>query len=211
MNIYLSEVRDLFTAHYFFFAFLTSLGTIQISTANSGLRGLWLTPSFGVTRLVGVNLIITGVVIFFTQPLWVDGPWAVGSVDSDSATRAWGKVGWSELAAARNVNDIHGGLDGIKQAIWFSLAALSAFGVSVIGGLITIKIFSITGADLSRADQTVDLDDVGLEGLKRRSYFSNLPSSLTNFKSEFREVWKSGLKAADSWSVFNLWRWKSTK
>jgi len=211
LNIYLSEVRDLFTAHYFFFAFLTSLGTIQITTANSGLRGLWLTPSFVVTRLVGVILITTGVVVFFTQPLWVDGPWAAGSVGADSATRAWGKVGWSELAAARNVNDIHGGLDGIKQAIWFSLAALSAFAVSVFGGMITMKIFSMTSTDLSRADQLIGLDDVGLEGLRRRSYFSNLPSSLTNFKSEFREVWTSGLKDADTWSVFNLRRWKSTK
>tara|TARA_B100000700_G_scaffold322191_1_gene423106 strand:+ start:4832 stop:5308 length:477 start_codon:yes stop_codon:yes gene_type:complete len=158
-----------------------------------------------------VILITTGVVVFFTQPLWVDGPWAAGSVGADSATRAWGKVGWSELAAARNVNDIHGGLDGIKQAIWFSLAALSAFAVSVFGGMITMKIFSMTSTDLSRADQLIGLDDVGLEGLRRRSYFSNLPSSLTNFKSEFREVWTSGLKDADTWSVFNLRRWKSTK
>ncbi|MBN4064742.1 hypothetical protein JYU04_03295, partial [Dehalococcoides mccartyi] len=83
MDTDLYTVRGLFAGHYFLFAFLASLGTLQIATANSGTRGLWLIPHAGVTRILGIALILIGIAIFFTQPMWVEGPWAAGSVEAD--------------------------------------------------------------------------------------------------------------------------------
>ncbi len=211
MNIDLYTVRDLFAGHYFLFAFLASLGTIQITTANSGIRGLWLTPHAGVTRLLGVALILTGAVIFFTQPLWVEGPWAAGSVEADSTTRQWGTAAWHELAGARNVNDIHGGLDGIKQAIWFSLATLTAFATSAIGGAISLKILAVSVDGASEEEYLSSYEDDGLEGLKRRSFLSNLPISYGNFRTDIPQVWNSIMEVADDWSVFKLFSERAGK
>ena len=211
MNTDLSTVRELFAGHYLLFAFLASLGTIQITTANSGIRGLWLVPHGGVTRLLGIALILAGAIIFFTQPLWVEGPWAAGSVEADSTTREWGTSTWGELPGARNVNDIHGGLDGIKQTIWFSLATLTAFAVSAIGGAISLKILAASGAEASDDGGFDTNEDDGLEGLKHRSYFSNLAVSYGNFRRDIHKVWISSLESADNWSVFNLFSRKASK
>jgi hypothetical protein len=198
-------VRDVFASHYFLFAFLASLGTIQIAVTISGARGLWLTPHMTVTRWLGIALIITGVLIFFGQPLWIEGPWAEGSVEADSSTRAWGQSSWNELAGARNVNDIHGGLDGTRQAIWFPLAAMLAVAVSAIFGSFTIRILRAmerVSGDPEHFDDEADGD--GIEGLTHRSFLSNLPISFRKFRVEIKDVWRSGLTIADRWSVFKL-------
>jgi len=194
-----SDVRNLFESHYFLFAFLSSLGTLQIAVTGSGIRGLWLTPYRRVTRWLGFVCIITGVLFFFGQPLFVDGPWAAGSVQADSTTRAWGVASWDELAGARNVNDIHGGLDGVDQAIWFSLAAIFAFAVSVVFGALSIK--AITKK--LKVDPKSD-DTDGLAGLVHRSYFSNLPISVRNFRLEARKFWRDGVRSADRWSLIKI-------
>lgn len=202
MNTDPGAVRDLFASHYFLFAFLASLGTLQIAVANAGTRGLWMTPHAGMTRLLGIALILTAIAIFFMQPLWVEGPWAAGSVEADSLTRDWGTANWDELAGARNVNDIHGGLDGVKQTFWFSLAAISAFLVSAIAGTLTMKVLAFAepaSSDSSGSDQTD-----GLEGLKTRSYFSNLPDSFRNYRSDIGELWRKGVQNADSWSLMKM-------
>jgi hypothetical protein len=191
-----SVVRALFASHYFLLAFLASLGTLQIAVANAGTRGLWMTPHAGMTRLLGIALVLTAIAVFFLQPLWVDGPWAAGSVQADSLSRDWGTASWYEIAGARNVNDIHGGLDGVKQAFWFSLAAISAFLVSAIAGTVTMNVIAFTE---EQAGETLSPD--GLEGLVHRSYFSNLPISFRNFKSEIVEVWRCGIRNSDKWSL----------
>jgi len=200
-------VRDLFASHYFVFAFLASLGTLQIAVSNSGMRGLWLTPHRGMTRWLGVALIVTGIVIFFVQPMWVDGPWAAGSVQADSITREIGTSSWSELAGARNVNDIHGGLDGNKQAKWFPLAAILAFVISALIGTVNVKTLrkleSSSSSD-SPTDTATNAIDDGLGGLANRSYFENLPVSFRNFKSDIPKVWRTGLDSADRWSLFKM-------
>ncbi len=199
MNTDPSVVQALFAGHYFLFAFLTALGTLQIAVSNAGTRGLWLTSRAGITRWVGIALILAGIAIFFLQPLWVDGPWAAGSVEADSLTREWGKSSWDEFAGARNVNDIHGGLDGTKQAILFPLAAISAFIVSAIAGTLNVQFFTRTRRR-DEGDQHPRITD-GLEGLESRSYFLNLPVSMRQFRSEIGEYWRNGLEDADRWSV----------
>ena len=105
---------------------------------SSGIRGLWLTPYRRFTRWLGFVCIITGIIVFFGQPLFVDGPWAAGSVQSESSTREWGAASWDDLAGARNINDIHGGLEGVDQGLWFSLAAISAFVESEVFGALSV-------------------------------------------------------------------------
>ncbi|MEE8045709.1 MAG: hypothetical protein V3T49_02595 [Dehalococcoidia bacterium] len=205
MNTDPSAVRDVFASHYFLFAFLASLGTLQIAVANSGIRGLWLTPNRLVNRWLGIGLIIAGIAVFFGQPLWIEGPWAAGSIQADSVTREWGQASWSDLAGARNVNDIHGGLDGTKQAIWFPLAAIMAFIVSALVGALNIRF--LTGSSRAKiADSGVSPveDGTGLAGLAHRSYFANLPISLKTFSSELGEVWRDGLRKADRWSLLKV-------
>lgn len=202
MNTDPNVVRDLFASHYFLFAFLASLGTLQIAVSNAGTRGLWLTPHAGMTRLLGIAFILTGMAIFFLQPLWIEGPWAAGSVEADSLTRDWGKASWDELAGARNVNDIHGGLDGVKQAMWFPLAAILAFVVSAIVGTVSVKVVTI--AERANGGDSDDSNTGGLEGLANHSYFKGLPASFSSFRSEIGEVWRSGLNAADRWSLMKM-------
>jgi len=198
-------VRALFASHYFLFAFLASLGTLQIAVANAGTRGLWMTPHAGMTRWLGIALILTAIAVFFLQPLWVDGPWAAGSVEADSLSRDWGTASWDEIAGARNVNDIHGGLDGVKQAFWFSLAALSAFAVSAIAGTVTMKVLAFAEEQAGKSSSADGTDGSnGLEGLAHRSYFSNLPRSLRYFRSDIGGVWRSGIRDADRWNLMKL-------
>ena len=201
-------MRNLFESHYFLFAFLSSLGTLQIAVTSSGIRGLWLTPYRRVTRWLGFVCIITGVLVFFGQPLFIDGPWAAGSVQADSTIREWGTASWDELAGARNVNDIHGGLDGVVQAIWFPLAAISAFAVSVVFGALSVKTESISNH--LRVDAKLD-DTDGLTGLVHRSYFSNLPISARNFRLGARKFWSEGVRSADRWSLIKIISGSSTE
>ena len=76
MNTDPMVVRDVFASHYFLLAFLASLGTMQVAVTISGARGLWLTPHRAMTRWLGIVLIVTGFLIFFAQPLWIEEPGA---------------------------------------------------------------------------------------------------------------------------------------
>jgi len=201
MNTDPMAVRDLFAGHYFVFAFLASLGALQIAVSNSGIRGLWLTPHGGMTRILGFVLILTGIAVFFLQPLWVEGPWAAGSVEADSLTREWGKASWTELAGARNVNDIHGGLDGVKQTGWFGLAVFLAFFVSAAVGTLTMKVLNAAEND---GGESTDSDADGLEGLSNRSYLSNLSVSWRNFRTDIRVLWDRELSNTDRWSLVRM-------
>jgi hypothetical protein len=203
MNTDPAVVRAMFAGEYFLFAFLLSLGTLQISVTISGIRGLWLTPNRTVTRWLGIALIITGIIIFFAQPLWVEGPWAEGTVEADSISRDWGTASWNELAGARNVNDIHGGLDGTEQSAWFPIAAILAFAVSVVVGALNVR-FLMNGKNAANKTDSENAAIDGFGGMAKRSYFSNLPVSWRAFRAEIVEVWKKGMVSADRWSVFNM-------
>ena len=175
---------------------------------NSEIRGLWLTPYRRVTRWMGFMCIVTSIIVFFGQPLFVDGPWAAGSVQADSSTREWGTASWDDLAGARNINDIYGGLDGVDQGIWFSLAAISAFVVSVVFGAISVK------AGANSKEFSVDAKSCnsdGLTGLVHRSYFSNLPISIRQFHENLRNFWRDGVRSADRWSLIKIISGSSTE
>ena len=203
MTVDASEVHSLFSRHYFYFAALATLGSLQIAVAIGGYRGLWLTPSRTATRLVGILLVLAGIALFFLMPLWVDGPWASGSVTADSANREWGKAGWEDLGAARNMNDINGGLSGTGQATWFPLGALIAFVVSVGAGTLNRKLFRRRMN--ARSEHDDDPDGISLTAL--HSYFDALRISWRRFRAELRSEASEELARSDRWSLsVALWR-----
>ena len=176
---------------------------MQVSVTISGARGLWLTPYRILTRWLGIALIVTGFLVFFAQPLWIDGPWAAGSVEADSVSRGWGQADWADLGGARNVNVIHGGQDGTRQAIWFPLAAVLAFATSTLIGALNLRFFPGATDNAGRSGPGVG-DTGGFAGLAVRSYFANLPVSWRIFRSEVADIWRAGLASADRWSVFKV-------
>jgi hypothetical protein len=198
-----SEVHSVFSRHYFFFVALTTLGTLQIAVAIGGYRGLWLTPSRALTRLVGILVVLTGIALFFLMPLWVDGPWASGSVTADSTTREWGKASWEDLGEARNMNDINGGLSGTGQATWFPFGALIAFVVSLSAGTLNRKLFRRRMNAPSEHDDDAD----GISLTARRSYFEALRISWRRFRAELRPDASAELAQSDRWSLsVAIWR-----
>jgi len=40
--------------------------------------------------------------------------------------------------------------------------------------------------------------------LVHRSYFSNLPISVRNFRLEARKFWRDGVRSADRWSLIKI-------
>ena len=104
------------------------------------------------------------------------------------------------MAGARNINDIHGGLDGVQQAIWFPVAVALAFVVSALVGALNIKILT-ANEDMDK--KTLEKMD-GIAGLSCRSYITNLFYSWRIFRSEVADDWNERLSMADSWSVFRM-------
>lgn len=194
-----ADVQALFARHYFYFAALATLGVLQIAVSIGGYRGMWLVPGRLSTRWLGVLLIAAGVALFFLLPLWVEGPWAAGSVEADSSTRLWGKADWGDLGAARNVNDVDGGLSGTGQATWFPLSALIAVIVSLAAGTLNRKLFTERMRDDPAEEGPTDLD--GIDRLKQQSYFAALKPSWARFKRDLPEDATSLLSRADRWSI----------
>jgi hypothetical protein len=199
-------VHALFARHYFYMAALATLGALQIGVSVGGYRGLWLLPHRLWTRWAGILLIVAGAALFFLMPLWVDGPWAAGSVGADSTTRLWGKADWGDLGAARNVNDVDGGLSGTGQATWFPLATLIAVVISLIAGSIHRKLFpaAMTAAD---NDGPAGDEPDGLDALDRHDYPGALSRSWSKFRRDLPADASRLLAAADRWSITAfLWR-----
>lgn len=167
---------------------------------------MWLLPGRLVTRFFGVGLIIAGTVLFFTLPLWVDGPWAAGSVEADSSTRLWGKADWGDLGAARNVNDVDGGLSGTGQATWFPLSALIAVVVSIAAGTANRKLFP---ARMTPKNYVAPADADGIDLMVTRTYRAALSSSWQRFKRDLRKDASALLDRSDRWSIsVQVWnRW----
>lgn len=200
-----SDVQALFGRHYFYFALLATLGAFQIAVSMGGYRGMWLLPGRLTTRYFGIVLIISGTALFFLLPLWVDGPWAAGSVEADSSTRLWGKADWGDLGAARNVNDVDGGLSGTGQATWFPLSALIAVIISVAAGTVNRRLFPRRMVPANA--RTPDAD--GMELMVTESYLTALSRSWKRFKRELPADAAALLKRADRWSIsVQVWeRW----
>ena len=142
MSDQIEAAAAVMTRDYIIFAFLVSLGALQISVSISDIRGLWLTPSRILTRTLGIILIVLGLAFYILSPLWLEGPWAAGSVvDGTSEGRVWGTATLNELSAARNLNDIHGGMAGTAYAAFFVLSAVLATFFAAVIGTINIRLF----------------------------------------------------------------------
>ncbi len=167
---------------------------------------MWLLPGRLTTRYFGIALIIGGVALFFTLPLWVDGPWAAGSVEADSSTRLWGKADWGDLGAARNVNDVDGGLSGTGQATWFPLSALIAGILSIAAGTANRRLFP--GRMIPDGDVTPG-DVEGIDLMVSGTYLSALSPSWQKLKRNIRKDAAALLKKSDRWSIsVQIWeRW----
>ncbi len=198
-----ADVQALFGRHYFYFAALATLGALQIAVSIGGYRGMWLLPGRLLTRYFGVLLIIGGAALFFMLPLWIDGPWAAGSVEADSSTRLWGKADWGDLGAARNVNDVDGGLSGTGQATWFPLSALIAAIVSVGAGALNRRLFPAR----MTPEQSVSADADGIELMTSESYATALARSWKRFRRDLPSDAMDLLRKADRWSI-SVWVWE---
>ena len=161
-------------------AFLVVLGALQIAVSIPGVRGMMILPGRVPTRILGGLLIVAGVVIFYLMPLWIDGPWAAGSVASDSTQREWGKASWSDLGAARNVNDVDGGMSGTDHARWFPIAMALAMIASLAGGTVMLRLFPPSRTSNADGQQT------GLEGLSSRPFLPSLKTSFADLRASIK-------------------------
>ncbi len=193
MTEQIESASALMVRDYLILAFLVSLGALQIAVSISGLRGLWLVPHRVATRTLGVLLVILGIGFYVFAPLWMEGPWAAGTViDGTSEGREWGLAASSEISGARNLNDIHGGMAGTAYAGFFIFSAVLATLFSAAVGIFTVR--------LSATDSAGD-DSDGLDAMKESHAFSALTRSL-------RVLWRDGtddarreLRAAPRWSI----------
>ena len=165
---------------YLVMAFLVVLGALQIAASIPGVRGMMILPGRVPTRVLGGLLIVAGVVIFYLMPLWIDGPWAAGSVMSDSTQREWGKAAWSDLGAARNVNDVDGGMSGTDHARWFPIAMALAMIASLAGGTVMLRLFPPSRSSNAEEWQT------GLKGLSSRPFLSSLKTSFADLRATIK-------------------------
>ena len=161
-------------------AFLVVLGALQIAVSIPGIRGMMILPSRVPTRILGVLLMASGVVIFYLMPLWIDGPWAAGSVVSDSTQREWGTASWSDLGAARNVNDVDGGMSGTDHARWFPIAMAMAMIASLAGGTVMLRLFPPAKTPKAEGPAT------GLKGLSSRPFLSSLKTSFEDLRATIK-------------------------
>ena len=171
--MYADATRDLFTNHYLLTAFVASIGVIQLAAVSARLRGLWFLPNLKLTYALGGVLIIGAFIWFIFTPLLVEGPWGHAPRSAESHSRDWGQSSFRELGAARNVNDIDGGLAGNAQATLFPAGATAAM-------LITLAVTSLINLRLSgRQGRGYD----GVEALKTEAYARSVPSALQYWRS----------------------------
>lgn len=114
----------MFSWQYLLMAFLACLGIVQLASARSGRRHLWLLPRRRATTLLGIALLVAGLAFFYLIPLAMNGPW--GPPDPITGSPTWSAATPDTLHGARNLNDTDGGLSGHWQALWFALAWIGA-------------------------------------------------------------------------------------
>ncbi len=209
MNDQIEAAAAVTVRHYFVLAFLVSLGALQIAVSISGMRGLWLVPHRTATRGLGVLLIVAGVAFYVLAPLWIDGPWAAGTVfDGTSEGRAWGTSSWSELSAARNINDIHGGMAGTAYAVYFFLSAVLAFTCVAAIGALNMHLFGSTmGEGVPTATDEPEVSGRyadGLDRLQNGGIKTTVVDSLNNLRRNGRDDATSLMRDTHRWSVSRL-------
>ena len=229
MTDQIETAASLMVRDYLILAFLVSLGALQIAVSISGIRGLWLLPNQLLTRALGILLIAAGIAIYVLSPLWIEGPWAAGSVaDGTSDGREWGTATINEISAARNINDIHGGMAGTAYAIVFLLAAVLATTFAAILGTLNVRISN--SPTLSRGSEGDQHDPPssrrepggdhntppsfrrglgggpadGLDALKQTAAVSTFASSLRNLLRTAKADANEHMSTTHRWSIPSL-------
>lgn len=187
------------TRHYLLLVFLLSLGSLQFGASIGGLRGLWLLPDKRWNMVLACALGLAGLTIFTVLPLWTDGPWAAGSVvEGTSGSRSWGTAAFEDITRSRNLNDIHGGLNGGDYGAWFPLTALAAVGFSVVVAAVRIR---IAGRPVAAGDR----DEVdGFGALSEMDWFESARISWGKLRTSIWNDLISLLSAAPSWTLPKL-------
>ena len=188
------------TRHYLVLVFMLSLGALQVGASLGGLRGLWLLPAKHWNMALAIALGIAGIALFVLLPIWTAGPWASGTVvDGTSEGRSWGRAGFEELSRARNLNDIHGGLNGGDYGAWFPLTALGAVGFSVVVGAVKLRF----GGKLE-VDSESGRGGDGFDELTRTDWFT---AARNSWRALRRTVWldmRSLLRETPRWTIPKL-------
>ena len=212
---------------YLILAFLVSLGSLQIAVSISGIRGLWLLPNRILTRALGIILIITGIATYILSPMWIEGPWAAGTVtDGTSAGRSWGTATFDEISGARNLNDIHGGMAGTAYAGFFMLSAVLATLFAAAIGTINTRLLSPSRSEEDAWSEAIEgVPDTnnphpsaspsfgrglgggreqipdGLDALKRTNAISTLTASLHALRRTGSQDIRNLMRSAHRWSI----------
>ena len=224
MSEQIESAANLMARDYLILAFLVSLGSLQIAVSISRIRGLWIIPNRILTRVLGIALIIFGIALYILSPLWIEGPWAAGSVtDGTSIDRDWGTADLGELSAARNLNDIHGGMAGTAYAVYFIfsavLATIFAAAIATINNrlLPNSRVSPIHGGNVRQdkggpkrsegraqseatMQETLDPTD-GLDALKHSDVISTLSTSLRNLRRTGLDDARQQMRSAHRWSI----------
>ena len=203
MSDQIESAAALMVRDYLVLAFLVSLGALQISVSISGIRGLWLLPHRNLTRAFGILLIILGLGYYLLCPLWIEGPWAAGSVvDGTSENRIWGTASVDEISGARNLNDIHGGMAGTAYAVFFVLSAVLATLFAAAIGAFNVRIMDSPSFRRGLGGGHTD----GLDALKTTSPLTTFKSSLHNLLDTGANDIHNQMQSAHRWSIPSLIR-----
>ncbi len=201
MSDQIESAASLMVRDYLILAFLVSLGALQIAVSISEIRGLWLLPNQLLTRALGILLVLVGIATYILSPLWVEGPWAAGSVaDGTSVGREWGTATINEISAARNINDIHGGMAGTAYAIVFMLSAVLATTFAAIIGALNIRIWNSPSSRRGLGGGHID----GLDGLSQTDAISTFASSLRNLFRTVKADANEHMLTTHRWSIPSL-------
>ena len=210
MSDQIESAAALIVRDYLILAFLVSLGTLQIAVTISGIRGLWLLPNRNLTRYLGILIIAVGLAYYIFSPIWIEGPWAAGSViDGTSENRQWGTAALSEISGTRNLNDIHGGMAGTAYAIYFVLSAVLATFFAAAIGAINVRLSRSESPHAVQDDGNESPSD-GLDALTRSDAFTTLSTSLRELRKNGRENFRNEMRSAHRWSlpsmIGRMWR-----
>ena len=198
MSDQIESAANLMARDYLILAFLVSLGSLQIAVSISRIRGLWLLPNRTLTRALGIAIIIFGIALYILAPLWIQGPWAAGSVtDGTSIDRAWGTADIREISAARNLNDIHGGMAGTAYAAYFILSAVLATIFAAAIGAFNVRIMDSPSFRRGLGGGHTD----GLDALKHSDAISTLSTSLRNLRRTGIDDARQQMRSAHRWSI----------
>ena len=216
MSEQIESAANLMARDYLILAFLVSLGSLQIAVSISRIRGLWIIPNRILTRVLGIALIIFGIGLYILSPLWVEGPWAAGSVtDGTSIDRDWGTADLGELSAARNLNDIHGGMAGTAYAVYFIFSAVLATIFAAAIATINNRLFPnprvspMNGGNVrqdkggpKRSEGRAQSEPTdALDALKHSDAISTLSTSLRNLRRTGIDDARQQMKSAHRWSI----------